>query len=136
MIKLTIVRGLVNHNGRYLFLKKAKDIVQENIGKWECPGGKIHDNEVPKQTLLREVEEETGLKCEIVKALPSLQANAKQITSKCFIYLLKAETDKVRLSPEHTEYKWIEPEKVKELPLVLFADLLLKYFNNPKKYLE
>lgn len=55
--------GLVkNKNGKYLFIYRRK--------RWDLPKGKVDAGEVPQQTALREVEEETGLSpLEIVKFL-------------------------------------------------------------------
>lgn len=135
-IKIYLTKGIVRFKDRYLLLKKAKDIVPENIGKWECPGGKIDRDEDPEKAVLREVEEETGLKCEIIKELPFLHKRDKKYESLCHVYLIQAPSDKVKLSPEHSEYKWVRPEEVKDMPLVLFAELLLEYFGHAEKYLE
>ena len=136
MPKIYLTKAIVKFNNKFLFLRKVKDILPENNGKWECPGGKIDKNEEPEKVVLREVKEETGLKCEIVKELPLLHDIRKGYDSTCHVFLLKSHSDKVRLSLEHSEYKWLKAEEVKNIPLVLFADLLLKYFNNSKTYLD
>jgi 8-oxo-dGTP pyrophosphatase MutT (NUDIX family) len=38
---------------------------------WTLPKGKLHDGETHEQSALREVEEETGLRCELGRELPS-----------------------------------------------------------------
>ena len=38
---------------------------------WTLPKGKLHDGETHAQAALREVEEETGLRCELGRELPS-----------------------------------------------------------------
>jgi len=40
---------------------------------WSLPKGKLLRNERPKAAALREVEEETGLRCEVVGRLPDVQ---------------------------------------------------------------
>ncbi len=134
-IKLT--KALVRFKGKYLLLKKAKDAYfPENIGKWECSGGIIEKDESAEETALKETEQETGLKCEIIKELPSLRMTDKDYDSHCRIFLLEAPSEKISLSKEHTEYMWIEPENVKNINLVRYASLLLEYFNNPDIYLN
>ena len=115
-------------------MKKAKDILPENNGKWECSGGKIKDKEDPQDTILREIKEETGLECKIIKELPILHMRNEKVDSVCRVYLLEAPSDKVRLSEYHSDYRWVNPKEVKKIELVMFADLLLKYFNNEKEY--
>ena len=60
---------LVRNKGKYLLLKKLRDIHPEHIGGFEVPGGKINTNEDSKKASLREVKEETGLNCEIITEL-------------------------------------------------------------------
>lgn len=135
-MKIYLTKGIVRFNGKYLLLKKVKDMVPENSGKWECSGGKIDKDENPEKAVLREIKEETGLDCKIIKELPFLEMKNDGYESSCHVCLVQAPSDKVRLSPEHSEYIWVRPEEVKDMSLVLFADLLLKYFNHAEKYLE
>jgi hypothetical protein len=37
---------------------------------------------------------------------------------------------------EHLDYAWMKSTDVKNMNLVLYASLLLEFFNNPKKYLD
>ena len=43
------------------------------VKAWLPPGGHINDNEDPVQAVLREIEEETGLKAEVVALGPRLE---------------------------------------------------------------
>jgi 8-oxo-dGTP pyrophosphatase MutT (NUDIX family) len=134
--RINIVKALVRYQGKYLLIKKSKDdLFQESIGKWECPGGFI-ENETPEECVLRETQEETGLNCKIIKELPALRMTDENYDSNCKVYLLEANTDKIKLSEEHTDSIWTEPKKVKDLELALYVSLLLEYFNNPKIYLS
>lgn len=137
MVRVDLVRCLVRYGDKYLLLKRAKDdIFPNNVGKWECPGGRIDAGESPEKTALRELEEETGLKGKIVRELPFLQMNDGKIDSKCNVYLVKVQSDKIKLSDKHSDYVWLRADEVKEKELVRFASLLLEYFNNPKIYLS
>jgi len=131
---LYITKGLVRCRGKYLLLRKAKDILPANNGKWECSGGKIREKEDPQDTILREVKEETGLDGKIVKELPILHMRNEVFDSVCRVYVVDVRYDNVKLSEDHSEYKWVKPMDVKKMELVMFADLLLRYFNNPKEY--
>ena len=60
--KVYMARAIIRYKDKYLLLKKARDeVISENIGKWETPGG-IIDKDGPEKTILREVEEEIGLR--------------------------------------------------------------------------
>ncbi|MGE5557777.1 MAG: NUDIX hydrolase [Bacillota bacterium] len=54
--------GVVLHNGKIAVLKRYN-------GVWLLPKGHIDPGETPEEAALREVLEETGLECEIVKSL-------------------------------------------------------------------
>lgn len=49
-------------DGCYLMLHRTKKENDENRDKWIGVGGKFENNESPEDCMLREVEEETGLK--------------------------------------------------------------------------
>lgn len=136
VIKIYLTKGLIRFKNKYLLLKKVRDMIPENAGKWECPGGKIDQDENPEKALLREIKEETGLDCKIIKELPLLQMTTETYDSKCHVYLLEAPSDKVQLSPEHSAYEWLEAGEVKNKPLVLFADLLLEYLEKAEIFLK
>jgi 8-oxo-dGTP pyrophosphatase MutT (NUDIX family) len=123
-------------SARYLLLQKAKDdFFPENIGKWEFVGGRIENGETSLETITREITEETGLKKEqfaIVKLLKTLESDK----SICNVYLINTTSMDVKLSPEHSDYVWKKAEDIKKQNLVLYADLLLEFFNNPEVYLK
>jgi 8-oxo-dGTP pyrophosphatase MutT (NUDIX family) len=43
------------------------------VGAWLPPGGHIEENEDPVQAVIREIEEESGLRAEVVSAGPRLE---------------------------------------------------------------
>lgn len=54
------MKGIVEFEGKFL-------ILELKLGKetfWDLPGGKVEFGEDPKETLVRELNEETGLKVE------------------------------------------------------------------------
>ncbi len=136
--EIKIAKALIRHNGKYLLLKKAEDAYfPENIGKWECSGGEIEESKTPEETILRETKQETELDCKIIKELPELRITDKNYDSHCKIYLLEAPQKDITLDPKkHSEFTWVEPQEVKTMDLVIYANLLLEYFCNPEKYLD
>ncbi len=141
MQTLHLVKAIIEHTGRngkrYLLLQKANDkFFPENIGKWECSGGLIKEGENSEEAITREVKEETGLDFKIVKQLPHLSTKDENYDSQCDVYLIKTEANKVKINTkEHLSYKWVKAKNVKKMNLVLYAGLLLEFFNNSEKYL-
>ena len=62
--------GVVVQDGKVLLIK-AKDLKGRTV--WTLPKGLIEPNEDPKEAALREVREETGYECEVIKELPPTQ---------------------------------------------------------------
>ena len=63
---LTVVRaagGLVVHEGKVLLVHRPK------YDDWSFPKGKCDDGESDESCALREVEEETGLRCELLEEI-------------------------------------------------------------------
>ena len=137
MIRLYITKAIIEFNNKYLLLEKIKDdISDKNKGKWEVPGGKIEENESPEQAILREIKEETGLNCEIIKELPLLELKKETFQSKCHVFLIKTTSNKVILSKEHSEFIWVTSEEVKIMKSVLFPDILLDYLSQADDYFK
>src|SRR3989338_3084433 len=86
MIQIYLTKGIVRFQDKYLFLRKSKDFIKENIGKWECPGGKINENEDAKKSISREFKEETGLNGKLIRELPLIQMTDEKYDSKCHVY--------------------------------------------------
>lgn len=133
--KLRLVKAIVRNDDKYLLLKKAKDeFFPENIDKWECSGGLIKNGQTPKDRVIEKLKAETGLEYKTIKKLPTLRMTDREYDSKCDVYLIDVHSNRVNLSKEHSDYRWIKAEDVKNMNLVLYANLLLEFFNNPKKY--
>ena len=58
-LELNVVAGIVRHEGRILICQRPEG--GHMPGYWEFPGGKIEDDENPREALQREISEELGL---------------------------------------------------------------------------
>lgn len=96
-------------------------------GAWDIPGGRLEQGEDPFTGLQRETKEETGLDIEIIKPLDIhyfVRDDGQQIT--LLIFLCSLRSHDVKLSQEHTEYKWVD---LKE-PIEQFPQWLYKVIEN------
>lgn len=59
------VGGVLKWNGFYIFLINARYPIKE----WSFPTGKVKKNELPEQSIIREIKEETNLDAKIIKKL-------------------------------------------------------------------
>jgi 8-oxo-dGTP pyrophosphatase MutT (NUDIX family) len=89
-------------------------------GHWGFPKGHIEANETETQAMLRELEEETGIKD--VKIIPNFREcityffmdNGKKIKKQVVFFLVESKTKDVKLSFEHTDYAWLPYKKAIE----------------------
>lgn len=110
--------------GKVLILRKAS--IAENAtaahGRYNLPGGRIEAGESWEVALKREVLEETGIRIKIDYPLyvgrwfPTIKG-----VDYCTIALFsvcKPSTDKVVLSSEHDDYRWINPKDRRQFDIM------------------
>ena len=87
-------------------------------GYWGCPGGGIKRGELPVQTILRELREETGIvvKQKDLKSLGWMKQAGRQAHT-FYGFILKLDT-KPRVTIQTsaiTDAKWFEPDNIEKL---------------------
>lgn len=106
------VVGIPIFKGKILILKRNPDR-SSSPNKWQPVSGYIGEKEPAEEAVLREIKEETGLDGEIVKKGDILEITDEWGRWASIPYLVSVETDEVKIDQdEHTEYKWIEPERI------------------------
>ncbi len=109
------VHNVIFHKGQILVIRRS-NYNDSYPRHWDFPGGKLEILEQPEETAIREVFEETGLKIKIDSILGAYcEIYASEYWATSILFKAKALTDKVILDAEHTEFKWIPPEKLSNL---------------------
>ncbi len=103
-----------------LILNEEDDVFLMKSPKWEgqwlVPGGKIEKGDSMKETVRKEVREETGLEVENIKLMNVKDGGNPEDFSRDthFIFLnfiCRAEEQEVKLDQrEAVDYTWIDPE--------------------------
>ncbi len=110
------------HTDKILLLKRHN-------GLWEFPGGSVEWGEDPQACAAREAREETGLEAGGLALLTVTSATyTKGYDDKHSVYIIykgRTEGDSVRLSDEHSEYRWLKPDEAKFLKMTLNAEGVL-----------
>jgi len=96
----------------YLLLKRSQE--NSSSGQWTFPGGKIEGNESEREAVLRELKEETGLKGEIMDAGETYIGEGELGYWKIYPFHVKVESKKVELDYEHSSFKWLSLEELKD----------------------
>lgn len=85
-------------------------IRQRGSGGWSLPKGKLNQGETPEQAALREVEEETGLRCQLLRPLESSSYVDRRGRQRVvFYWLMRRLRGRFRPSDEVSELRWLRP---------------------------
>ncbi|MFQ3574949.1 MAG: NUDIX hydrolase [Cytophagales bacterium] len=106
-----------------LVLKDDKILLIYRLGFWDLPKGKMDDGETSKECAVREIEEECGVKAEIVKELVNtwhsyLTKSGKSYLKKTEWFLMNCLDDhdmKPQIEEGIEKIAWFSVDEVKEL---------------------
>lgn len=107
----------VEQDGKYLMLLRNKKKQDENAGKWIGVGGKFEEGESPQDCLLREVQEETGLRLTQYRFRGIVTFVSDQYETE-YMHLFTAHGfEGERIPCDEGELRWVEKDEVLSLPL-------------------
>ena len=110
--QLTTVYCVLIRKNKILLLRR------KDIDVFEFPGGNIEFFETPKEAIIREVKEETGLEPKNIKLLcTSSVTYPNNFVQQLLIFFISSSFSgkKIKLSSEHCEYKWVSLKKIWKL---------------------
>ena len=124
----------IEKDGKYLMLHRIKKENDYNEGKWIGVGGKFEENESPDDCLLREVQEETGLKLTSykTKGIITFISNVCE-TEYMYLYLADGFEGTLKECNEGV-LKWIPKEELFSLNLWEGDKIFLKYLIENKDF--
>ncbi|MEX0885387.1 MAG: (deoxy)nucleoside triphosphate pyrophosphohydrolase [Phycisphaeraceae bacterium] len=82
-------------------------------GYWELPGGKLEPGESLAQCLVREFEEELGVRVRVVEPLTSLVHRYDHATVELHAYLCEHEAGELQARAV-SEWRWVRPGELGE----------------------
>jgi len=108
----------VRHNGKTLMMYRNKKKGDMHRGKWNGLGGKFSSGETPEECVIREVQEESGLRITNPRLRGFLTFPDFSGGEDWYVFVFTAEKfeGKLRTSSEGV-LKWISNEKLLELRL-------------------
>lgn len=123
---------IINKKHQILLLKVDTSSFGKSTKKpyWDIPGGRVQRGDDVEQTLLRELQEETGItKVLSFKPFSMVLSNIRIPIDGQDVGLILAayicevdDTNKIKLSGEHTEYNWFNKSEAAELLKVKYPD--------------
>jgi A/G-specific adenine glycosylase len=105
------VIAIIENNGKYFVQKRpAKGLLAD---LWEFPGGKLEVGESHEGALIREINEELGIKPKSVKHLFDVQHFYTQFRVKLSVWRFEPET----LPATDLTHKWLAPKDFHKYPM-------------------
>jgi ADP-ribose pyrophosphatase YjhB (NUDIX family) len=102
LLPIVSVEALIVIDKSLLFLKRNNKPAK---GLWWFPGGRIHKCESLKETLQREIREETGLDLDSFKLINVYSRVFPERHDITITYLCTCKKGKIVIDSEHSEYK-------------------------------
>lgn len=125
---------IINKNNEVLLLLRS---IKDDAfpGEWELGGGGILYKETPEQSLIREIKEECGLDLDIKIPLTINIFYIKNVQHFEITYFceLKDENQKIQLSSEHSDFKWLNLKDINSSNLTPY---IISVLVNAKKSLD
>jgi 8-oxo-dGTP diphosphatase len=115
-ILLVAAAALVDTDGRVLIGKRPRGKQLE--GLWEFPGGKVDAGETPEECLIRELDEELGIKVSKSCLAPFVFTSHGYESFHLLmpLYLCRRWEGFVS-AREHEELAWVRPDKLSDYPM-------------------
>ncbi len=126
--KFEIVSCYVDHKGKMLLLHRQDHKPQGNT--WGVPAGKVDQGEELIDSVIREFQEETGLKIpsEQFSYITKLYVKFPEFDFIYHIFTTKlTEEQTVTINnEEHKDFKWATPKEALKMPLIEDEDFCIK----------
>lgn len=113
---LVVIGVIFDKNGRVLITQRNDPEDPKSHNKWQLPGGGLEFGEHPKQTLTREIKEETGLTIKPLAENPLIYSEkaSENVQFIFFVYPCLFSQGELDISgdDETNQAEWVETEEV------------------------
>lgn len=117
-----------------LYLKRAPSRPMPNT--WGIPGGKLEPGETPRQAVIREVQEETGIDIDALELqfIGTLYIVRTDWSYPFHLFALSfSEKPLVTINTEHTDIRWISAENATSLHLIPGGLETIQYYLSQRR---
>lgn len=106
---IKVVCGVIYKDGKIFICRRKPE--KSLGGYWEFPGGKVENNEQPKDSLKRELREELHMKVEVEDYLMTNVHIYDNFTIELIAYRCSFIRSTFKLT-DHDRFEWVFPEEL------------------------
>jgi 8-oxo-dGTP diphosphatase len=110
---ITVTCAIIEKDGKVLCAKRSE--IMQLPGKWEFPGGKTEQGELPEDCIKREIREELGIEIEIIEKLPAKKHNYSPGFHFELVPFRCRQVEGILEPGEHEEVRWLAKEELRKL---------------------
>jgi len=109
--------------GAVVFLKRSRVkylLLNYQAGHWDFVKGNVEPNESEQETVIRELQEETGITdAKFIEDFKErieyfYRRQGSTVRKEVIFFLMETETEKVKISYEHVGYTWLDYKQAME----------------------
>jgi len=109
---IDVTCAIIIQNTKILCVQRGRG--RHLAGKWEFPGGKVHDGEAMEASVVREVREELDLDIEVREKLSAVTYAYPDKTVRLAPFICRITGGRLHLH-EHQSYEWLDPAELDKL---------------------
>ncbi|GIM27344.1 NUDIX hydrolase [Clostridium polyendosporum] len=106
-----VTAAVIIKNNKILICQRS--LSDKLSGKWEFPGGKIEEGELPEECLIREIKEELDIHIEVGEKLGENIYDYSYDSINLIAYFATWKSGDIKLNV-HNDYKWVTKDDIKE----------------------
>lgn len=110
---IRVACAIIVRHGRVLAAQRPGH--KDQGGKWEFPGGKLHEGESPADCIVREIWEELEVGIAIAKQLPSVVHSYPNKTVRLIPFIAHLHVGANPNPHEHDKIEWLLPAELSKL---------------------
>ena len=123
------VRGIIKNDNDEILIVKRHPKSRTDPKMWELPGGKVEKGEFFVDALIREIKEEVNLDVKVGDFAEAVQNDYMHKRTVQIMMYLEDIKGEIKISEEHTAWKWASLEEIKNLEISTSLNKVLKKKN-------